>query len=125
MRASNIAGPGPWSAVMNVSVIAGINNIKNGIPVVYNLYQNYPNPFNPSTMIIFTLPFNSKVKIEVYNILGERVRELVNEQKSAGYYEVNFNTTGLSSGVYLYMIEAKSLDGKSEYVNTKKMMLLK
>ena len=125
VRASNIAGPGPWSAVMNVSVIAGINNIKNGIPVVYNLYQNYPNPFNPSTMIIFTLPFNSKVKIEVYNILGERVRELVNEQKSAGYYEVNFNTTGLSSGVYLYMIEAKSLDGKSEYVNTKKMMLLK
>jgi|GEM_PF-1714624 hypothetical protein len=125
VQASNTAGPGQWSAVMNVSVIAGINNIKNGVPVVYNLYQNYPNPFNPSTMIIFALPFSSKVKIEVYNLLGEKVRELVNEQKTAGYYEVYFNTTGLASGVYLYMIEAKSTDGKSEYVNTKKMMLMK
>jgi hypothetical protein len=95
------------------------------MPVVYKLYQNYPNPFNPSTIINYALPFNSNVKIEIYNILGERVRELINGQKSAGYYSISLNTSGLSSGIYLYMIEAKSLDGKSEYRDIKKMMLLK
>jgi len=125
VRAINIAGQGAWSAVMNISVITGINNIKNGVPVVYNLYQNYPNPFNPGTIIGYALPFSSNVKIEIYNILGVKVKELLNGQKTAGYYSINLNTTGLASGVYLYMIEAKSLDGKSEYMNTKKMLLLK
>ena len=103
--------------------ISSINNIVQ--PKQYQLYQNYPNPFNPTTVISFALPFSSNIKIEVYNILGERIKELLNEQKNAGYYEINFNTTGLASGVYLYTIEAKSTDGKSEYRNTKKMVLLK
>ena len=87
--------------------------------------QNYPNPFNPSSKIRYTLPFSSNVKIEVYNILGGKVKELINEQKNAGYYEVNFNTNRLASGVYFYLIYAKSTDGKSEFRDTKKMVLLK
>ena len=125
VRGSNIAGNGQWSAANSVSIISGISNLNNSLPEVYTLYQNYPNPFNPSTLIRFALPFNSIVKIEIYNILGERIREIVNEEKNAGYYEVNFNTTGLASGVYLYILNAKSTDGKSEYRETKKMMLLK
>ena len=88
-------------------------------------YGNYPNPFNPSTIIKYALPFSSNVKIEVYNILGEKIKELVNEQKNTGYYEVNLNTNSIASGVYFYMIEAKSIDGKNEFRDTKKMVLLK
>jgi hypothetical protein len=125
LRASNVAGEGSWSSIMTVSVISGIDNMKSGIPVVYKLYQNYPNPFNPSSKIRYALPFNSTVRIEIYNVLGQKVKELLNTQKTAGYYEVNFNTNGLASGVYLYMLYARSTDGKSEFRDTKKMMLLK
>ncbi|MCX6149092.1 MAG: T9SS type A sorting domain-containing protein [Ignavibacteriales bacterium] len=97
-----------------------IESVKN-----YSLQQNYPNPFNPSTLIRFALPFRSTIKIEVYNILGEKIKEILNEQKNAGYYEVNFNTNGLRSGVYFYLLYAKSTDGKSEFRDIKKMMLLK
>jgi hypothetical protein len=125
VRGSNIAGTGPWSETMTVSTVTGTDRINKAIPVVYELYQNYPNPFNPSSKIRYALPFNSNVKIEIYNVLGQKVKELLNTQKNAGYYEVNFNTTGLASGVYLYMLYAKSTDGKSEYRDTKKMVLLK
>jgi len=94
-------------------------------PNSYYLYQNYPNPFNPSTVIRYALTFNSNVKIELYNILGEKVKELVNGEKEAGSHELSFNTTGLASGVYFYLIEAKSIDGKSEFRDVKKMVLLK
>jgi len=94
-------------------------------PANFKLSQNYPNPFNPTTMIRFALPSRSNVKIEVYNTLGEKIKELVNEQKNSGNYEVSFNTTGLASGVYFYMIDAKSIDGKNEFRDTKKMVLLK
>lgn len=95
------------------------------IPNKFELMQNFPNPFNPNTIIRYALSFSSSVKIEVYNMLGQKVRELLNGQKNAGYYEVNFNITGLSSGVYFYMIYARSMDGKSEFRETKKMVLLK
>ncbi len=125
VRGSNIAGTGSWSSAMTVTKFLDLINAKNELPLTYEMYQNYPNPFNPSTMINYALAFSSNVRIEIYNVLGQKVRELLNEQKNAGYYSVNFNTTGLASGVYLYRIEAKSLDGKSEYRDTKKMMLLK
>jgi len=125
VRGSNIAGIGSWSPAMTVTQFLDLINAKNGLPVTYELYQNYPNPFNPSTVINYALPFSSNVKIVIYNILGERIRELLNGQENAGYYSINFNTTGLSSGVYIYRIEAKSVDGKSEYRDTKKMLLLK
>ena len=103
----------------------GLSKISGNVPKVYALFQNYPNPFNPSSNIRYALPFKSNVKIEVYNILGEKIKELVNEQKNTGYYEVNFSTNGLASGVYFYTIEAKSVDGKGSFRDTKKMLLLK
>lgn len=110
---------------LNLSPTTLVNPGSLSLPNKFELMQNYPNPFNPSTVIRFSIPFSSNVKIEVYNILGEKIKELVNEQKSTGNYEVNFNTNGLASGVYFYMIEAKSIDGKNEYRETKKMVFLK
>ncbi len=90
-----------------------------GVPSVFSLSQNYPNPFNPSTKISYTVPVDSKVSLKVYDILGNLVETLVDEQKEAGYYEVNFNGSALSSGIYFYTISADNFN------QTKKMTLLK
>ncbi len=100
-----------------------------GAPKKFELSQNYPNPFNPSTKISYTLPVDSRVSLKVYDILGNLVETLVDEQKQAGYYEVNFsalggsasggNATNLSSGIYFYSISADNFN------QTKKMILLK
>jgi hypothetical protein len=89
------------------------------IPAEYALEQNYPNPFNPSTTIKYSIPEDGFVKLAVYNMLGEEVTTLINSQQKAGRYEVNFNATGLSSGVYVYRIEA------ANYTASKKLMLMK
>jgi len=85
----------------------------------FSLFQNYPNPFNPSTTIKFALPVDSKVKINVYNSLGQLVETLVDNKMESGYHEVNFNASSLASGVYLYQLQA------GEYVSVKKMLLIK
>jgi len=90
-----------------------------GVPKEYNLAQNYPNPFNPTTKIRYSLPHLSDVSLIVYNILGQEVITLVNEQQPAGNYEVSFDATNLTSGIYLYKIQA------GEFVETKKMVLMK
>ncbi|NOX65039.1 MAG: T9SS type A sorting domain-containing protein [Chlorobi bacterium] len=95
------------------------------IPEVYELSQNYPNPFNPSTTIRYAIPAESKVSLKIYNTLGQLVRTLVNNDQAPGYHEVVFNAENLPSGVYFYTIMANSSNGKSEYVNTKKLLLLK
>jgi hypothetical protein len=89
------------------------------IPKQFELSQNYPNPFNPSTVIRFGLPENSKVLLEVYNILGEKVATLVNGEFKAGYYTINFDARDLTSGVYFYRIETSS------WKDVKKMILVK
>ncbi|GJQ63165.1 MAG: hypothetical protein SCALA702_22180 [Melioribacteraceae bacterium] len=89
------------------------------MPLSFNLDQNYPNPFNPATTIRYSIPEASKVTMEVYNVLGERVLTLVNEFQNAGIHHVNFNASRLTSGVYFYSIKA------GEFVSTKKMILLK
>jgi hypothetical protein len=94
-------------------------------PQVYSLENNYPNPFNPSTVIKYTLPFDSNIKLTVYNSLGMNMRELVSEIQQSGVHEYKFNATGLSSGVYLYTIEASSVDGRENFRSTKKMILMK
>lgn len=88
-------------------------------PHVFRLGQNYPNPFNPATTIKYEIPANHHVTLHVYNVIGQRVATLVNEQQSAGSYEVNFDATRLSSGSYMYRLEAgdRSL--------TRTMMLIK
>jgi hypothetical protein len=88
-------------------------------PKEFTLYQNYPNPFNPSTTIKFALPVNSRVKINVYNSLGQLVETLVDKEMESGYHEVNLDASRLASGVYLYQLQAK------DYVSVKKMLLLK
>jgi hypothetical protein len=88
-------------------------------PDKFMLGQNYPNPFNPGTIITYSLPTPSNVKIILYNTLGLNVKVLANEFKEAGNYSVNFNASGLSSGIYFYKLEA------GQYSQIKKMILLK
>ena len=88
-------------------------------PKEFTLYQNYPNPFNPSTTIKFALPVDSKVKINVYNTVGELIETLVDKEMESGYHEVNFDASRYSSGVYLYHLQSE------QYISTKKMLLLK
>ncbi len=89
------------------------------LPNEYNVSQNYPNPFNPVTKISYALPSAATVDLKVYNVLGQLITTLVNEEKPAGFYEVDFNAADLPSGVYMYRIQA------GDYVETKKMLLLK
>ncbi len=89
------------------------------IPTVYELEQNYPNPFNPNTTIRYQIPQDGFVTLKIYDILGSEIATLVNEEKTAGRYEVNFNASSLSSGVYIYKIQSGS------FINSKKMLLLK
>ncbi|MHB8851857.1 MAG: T9SS type A sorting domain-containing protein [Ignavibacteriaceae bacterium] len=95
------------------------------MPTSFTLYQNYPNPFNPSTVIRFALPFDSKVKLDIYNILGQRIAELINNVENAGYHEVVWNAANLASGVYIYRIEAASNSGRNIYSDVKKMIMIK
>ena len=98
----------------------------NFIPSVYSLENNFPNPFNPSTVIRYSLPFDSDVKLTVYNSLGQVVvNELSAGFKKAGTYDINFNAYSLNSGIYFYSIRANSTDGKHSFTFTKKMILMK
>ena len=99
------------------------------IPREYTLSQNYPNPFNPSTSIEFRLPVNSDVRITIYNLLGQAVVELVNEEVNSGSYSVVWDGTDksgiqVSSGVYLYKMQATGTNGE-EFQQIRKMVLLK
>ncbi|MCI0560093.1 MAG: T9SS type A sorting domain-containing protein, partial [Nitrososphaera sp.] len=76
------------------------------IPISFSLAQNYPNPFNPSTLIKYGLPHDTQVKLEVYNVFGQRVAVLVNEKQKAGYHEIVFQNPALPSGMYFYRIQA-------------------
>ena len=89
------------------------------VPGKFVLSQNYPNPFNPSTNIKYALPSEVHVKLEVFNILGQRVAVLVDDYQEAGYYDVTFESRGLPSGIYLYRIQA------GPYVDMKRFLLLK
>ena len=89
------------------------------IPTDFKLEQNYPNPFNPTTTIRFNIPFSQHVKINVYNVIGELVKELVNDEYSSGSYSVEFNAADLPSGIYLYRLESQSFN------YTRKMILVK
>jgi len=99
-----------YSNVVNVDLTA---------PTVFALEQNYPNPFNPSTMISYSVPQNSFVTLKVYDIIGNEVATLVNQTQSAGKYDVRFDASSLSNGVYLYSIKTDN------FTSTKKMILMK
>ena len=108
-----------YSGVTSKTILTDLNYSGNNLPKDYALLQNYPNPFNPSTVIKYDLPKVSFVTLKIYDVLGREVRTLVNEDKPAGRYEVNFNADNLASGIYLYRIQA------GNYVETKKLMVIK
>jgi hypothetical protein len=97
----------------------GIKAVDEQIPKRFELYQNYPNPFNPVTHIKYAVPKISLVRIEIYNILGQRVRTLLNEEKSPGYYVVEFDASSLASGFYIYKMQAEG------FMDIHKMMVIK
>jgi hypothetical protein len=90
-----------------------------GLPVEFSLSQNYPNPFNPSTTIRFALPKSGHVELKIYNTLGQEVATLVNEEKVAGTYSMQWNASRVASGVYFYQLKA------GEFSQTRKLLLLK
>ena len=91
----------------------------------YQLLNNYPNPFNPETVIKFSLKERSNVTLDVYNIAGQKVAELVTGEMEKGFYEKRFNGIKLSSGVYIFRLNAQSLESTTFYTKTMKALLLK
>jgi hypothetical protein len=98
--------------------VSGVIPIKHG-PASYSLSQNYPNPFNPATVIKFSIEKAGLVTLKIYNVLGQEVKTLVNEQLNSGGYSFSFDASRLSSGIYFYTIKS------GNYIQTKKMVLLK
>ena len=85
----------------------------------YQLFHNYPNPFNSTTIISFYLPLQGKVKLDVFDILGQRVAQLINNEMEAGKYDIDFNANNLASGVYIYLLNVQD-----KFFKAKKMVLL-
>jgi hypothetical protein len=110
-----------------MDIVNSISYVNDNItPTKYNLKQNYPNPFNPDTKIKYSIPQSSNVAIKVFDILGSENETLVNEEKVAGNYEVEFDATGLPSGIYFYRLQAESSGRQAkDYIETKKMVLLR
>ncbi|MBK9096826.1 MAG: T9SS type A sorting domain-containing protein [bacterium] len=110
----------PSWAQANILIVNVEDESKNKfVPAEVSLSQNYPNPFNPSTVISYRLPVNGTVTLKVYDILGNEIAILVNEFKPAGAYEISFDASELSSGIYFYQLKA------GEFVQSRKMILLK
>jgi hypothetical protein len=119
VRARNLAGYSDWSEAFEFTTLRSTSFEGHTIPTVYALMQNYPNPFNPVTIIRFDLPETTEVLLEVYNLAGQRVTVLKSGLMQAGSHQVVFKTTPLSSGMYLYRLQA------GEHVFFKKMTLIK
>jgi len=108
---------GTTSAVINVT---GIDEELVGLrPESFMLYSNYPNPFNPTTKIRYAIANTAFTSLKVYSLLGEEVESLINEEKTPGVYEVNFDAANLTSGTYLYKLQS------GNFTETKKMIFLK
>jgi hypothetical protein len=106
--------------------ILAVDNWKTLIPAEFVLHQNYPNPFNPSTTIRYGIPEDSRVTLEVYSIMGQRVATLVNERKAGGYYEITWGSATCASGVYFAILRAQSmLHPEKSFTATKKMVILR
>ena len=103
----------------SVNIYVGVATEDDLLPKRFELYQNYPNPFNPVTKIKYAVPKPTHVRVEIYNVLGQRVRTLVNEEKQPGYYTIDFNAGSLSSGFYIYRLEASGFSSVKKMIVTK------
>jgi flagellar hook assembly protein FlgD len=117
------AGVIPLSTA-NIMYKSEENDQNGSLPSAFTLSQNYPNPFNPTTTIEYTIPIPNRVIIDIFNLLGEKVRTLVDETKSAGSYQIEWNGrddvgNSVSTGIYLYRFKA------GEFVQMRKMLLMK
>ena len=122
---SIVLSSGFASYVLGKGGISGVSGLRTGIPLTFTLSQNYPNPFNPSTVIEYGLPKRSDVRLRVFNILGQVVATLYEGEQPAGYQRVQWNAD-VSTGVYIYMLEATPADHHDDrFVQVKKMMYLK
>lgn len=132
-----MANPEIQAATDSIFVTDTLTTIGNEIekPLEFNLSQNYPNPFNPTTRIEFAVPSINKVQggnelgnfnvtLEVYDLLGNKISTLVNEQKFTGRYQVEFNGSNLSNGIYFYKLKMSNEYSES-FIETKKMVLMK
>ena len=107
----------------NFQAVLAVNNVSTQVPEKFTLSQNYPNPFNPTTNLEFEISELGFVTLKIYDEIGREVRTLVNEKLSPGSYETVFDGAGLSSGIYFYRISVTS--GVNNFVDTKRMILLK
>jgi len=106
-------------------ILSSVKIKNDNVPVEFALYQNFPNPFNPSTTIRYGLPAASRVTLKIYNILGQQIAEIINQEQSEGTYEVVWNAA-VASGLYFYRIEAASItEPDHKFTQLKKMLVLK
>jgi len=110
----------PLSTFTSVSELVG-----EGTPDNYVIEQNFPNPFNPTTVIRYGLPYQSNVKLEIYDITGKLVQTILNNEQNAGYYQADITLNNKASGIYFYVLEAKQINGEGKFRETKKMLLVK
>jgi hypothetical protein len=108
-----------WPKLDIYLTLVGVKRIPNDLPLHFGLYQNYPNPFNPTTNIRYDIPVSSNIKLVVYDMLGKEVTALVDEKQKAGTYEIQWDASKYSSGLYFYKLQTET------YSETKKLILLK
>lgn len=119
VRSGNEYGMSGWSNTSAFTTETIVSTDIDNIPLVYALNQNFPNPFNPTTQITYSIVDQTHVTLEVFDILGRRVSMLVNESKSPGRYQISFDASRMSSGVYIYRLTA------GDFTSTRQMMLVK
>lgn len=112
-------GSGTYIYTVSSEPFVAVEQEDNTTPTEFRLQQNYPNPFNPSTIINYSVPENGLVTLSIYDVLGNEISKLINEEKSAGNYHVQFDASNKTSGIYFYQLKAGT------YLETKKMILIK
>jgi hypothetical protein len=127
VRAENQGGAGAYSTarLFTTGTVLDVEETGGAVPKEFALLQNYPNPFNPSTIISYSLPKASHVTLTVFDVLGRVVATLVDGVQTASNHRVEWNASGISSGMYFYRIHALSEDGSGSFTATKKLVLMK